>query len=343
MAGEGVEETVMLSPSNRVKFLCSHGGKILPRPSDAYLKYVGGEIRVIAVHRDITFSELMKKLTAHIDGDMVLKYQFIPEDLDALVSVRSDEDLKHMFAEYDRHQSEGAPMLRAFLFPSKPIILENQPVPFEPHALEQRYIDAINGVIQTSSNPGFSPSKGLSISSACSSPKSNSPEDHIDAVTITYDTASFNGFHSSRLSSMHKVLSSPSICLNNLQNNSNGCGNHNIQQYPHYYNHNQQQQQHCHRGYNSNRLLQNPQKISGIERLVPTLSLGREDIGRGLMVNEYNHYHLTNKQHMRGIGGNNCGYYYDECGAYGGGRIDRTESLPRSPRKTNWALGLVNP
>lgn len=43
------------SPKNRVKFLCSHGGKILPRPADAHLKYVGGETRVISVPRDITF------------------------------------------------------------------------------------------------------------------------------------------------------------------------------------------------------------------------------------------------------------------------------------------------
>lgn len=40
----------------RVKFLCSHGGKILPRPSDGQLKYVGGETRLIAVPTNITFS-----------------------------------------------------------------------------------------------------------------------------------------------------------------------------------------------------------------------------------------------------------------------------------------------
>lgn len=44
------------SPKNRVKFLCSHGGKILPRPADGHLKYVGGDTRVVAVPRDITFS-----------------------------------------------------------------------------------------------------------------------------------------------------------------------------------------------------------------------------------------------------------------------------------------------
>ena len=38
-----------------MKFMCSFGGKILPRPSDGLLKYVGGETRVIAVSPDITF------------------------------------------------------------------------------------------------------------------------------------------------------------------------------------------------------------------------------------------------------------------------------------------------
>lgn len=44
-----------VSPRNKVKFLCSYGGKILPRPADNHLKYVGGETRVISVPRDIDF------------------------------------------------------------------------------------------------------------------------------------------------------------------------------------------------------------------------------------------------------------------------------------------------
>lgn len=44
------------STHNKVKFMCSHGGKILPRPPDSHLKYVGGETRVISVSRDINFS-----------------------------------------------------------------------------------------------------------------------------------------------------------------------------------------------------------------------------------------------------------------------------------------------
>ncbi|KAJ1382378.1 hypothetical protein SESBI_44294 [Sesbania bispinosa] len=36
----------------KVKFLCSFGGKILPRPSDGMLRYVGGQTRIISVRRD---------------------------------------------------------------------------------------------------------------------------------------------------------------------------------------------------------------------------------------------------------------------------------------------------
>lgn len=44
------------SPKNKVKLLCSHGGKILPRTSDGQLKYVGGETRVITIPRDVSYS-----------------------------------------------------------------------------------------------------------------------------------------------------------------------------------------------------------------------------------------------------------------------------------------------
>lgn len=40
----------------RFKILCSFGGRIMPRPSDGALKYIGGETRVLAVHRSIPFA-----------------------------------------------------------------------------------------------------------------------------------------------------------------------------------------------------------------------------------------------------------------------------------------------
>ncbi|KDO75680.1 hypothetical protein CISIN_1g045565mg [Citrus sinensis] len=47
----------------RVRFMCSFGGKILPRPHDNQLRYVGGDTRIVAVHRSSTFSTLLTKLS----------------------------------------------------------------------------------------------------------------------------------------------------------------------------------------------------------------------------------------------------------------------------------------
>lgn len=61
------------SPKNKIKLLCSHGGKILPRPADGHLKYVGGETRVISVPRDIKFHGTFLFLFA-----FYLSYIYIP-------------------------------------------------------------------------------------------------------------------------------------------------------------------------------------------------------------------------------------------------------------------------
>ena len=150
------------SPRHRHKFFCSHGGKILPRPADGQLKYVGGETRCISASRGIPFQDVMERLTYLIDGDMILKYQLLTEDLDALVSVKSDEDVGHMFDEIEHYENAGCPRMRAFLFPvNHTLIIENQT---EPIPVEQRYIYSING-INTSQVSSLS-------SSACSSPRS---------------------------------------------------------------------------------------------------------------------------------------------------------------------------
>ena len=66
--GATTDEDVHLSPTcvcrgegagggggGRVKLLCSFGGRIIPRPNDGVLKYIGGETRVLAVPRSIPF------------------------------------------------------------------------------------------------------------------------------------------------------------------------------------------------------------------------------------------------------------------------------------------------
>ncbi|KAE8023531.1 hypothetical protein FH972_009212 [Carpinus fangiana] len=104
-----------LKPTS-IKFLCSYGGKILPRYPDGKLRYVGGETRVLAVDRSISFAELLLKLGELCGASVSLRCQLPTEDLDALVSVTSDEDLANLIEEYDRAASPPSSLkIRAFL------------------------------------------------------------------------------------------------------------------------------------------------------------------------------------------------------------------------------------
>lgn len=114
-SGSGVLDDFL---SGKMKFLCSFGGKILPRPSDGKLRYVGGETHIISIRKDISWEELMKKTSGICNQPHTIKYQLPGEDLDALISVSSDEDLQNMKEEYhglERH--EGSQKLRIFLVP----------------------------------------------------------------------------------------------------------------------------------------------------------------------------------------------------------------------------------
>ncbi|XP_047947807.1 uncharacterized protein LOC125193911 [Salvia hispanica] len=105
------------SSSQKLKALCSFGGKILPRPGDRKLRYVGGETRIIRIFKDITWRELWLKTTAIYDETHTIKYQLPGEDLDALVSVSSDEDLLNMMEECNLlNGTEESRKLRMFLF-----------------------------------------------------------------------------------------------------------------------------------------------------------------------------------------------------------------------------------
>ncbi|CAA6662297.1 unnamed protein product [Spirodela intermedia] len=102
----------------RVKFLCSFGGSILPRPLDGKLRYVGGETRIVSVPRDVTYEELMARMRELFEGAWSLKYQQPEEDLDALISVVNDDDVTNMMEEYDKLGAggDGFTRLRIFLF-----------------------------------------------------------------------------------------------------------------------------------------------------------------------------------------------------------------------------------
>ncbi|GAV70669.1 PB1 domain-containing protein/Pkinase_Tyr domain-containing protein [Cephalotus follicularis] len=106
------------SPYGKMKFLCSFGGKILPRPSDGKLRYVGGETRIISIRKNLLWEELVKKTSAICKQPHTIRYQLPGEDLDALISVSSDEDLQNMIEEYHGlERLEGSQRLRIFLIP----------------------------------------------------------------------------------------------------------------------------------------------------------------------------------------------------------------------------------
>ncbi|CAN4108151.1 unnamed protein product [Withania somnifera] len=296
------------SPRSRIKFLCSHGGKILPQPADGHLKYVGGETRVISVPRDIKFSELMKKLTLQIEGDMVLKYKLVYEDLDALISVKTDEDLCHMLDEYDRCESAGIPRLRAFLFPAKPVMVDHHMTPPEP--LEQRYIDAVNGIIRARETllriqPPLSISHGsFGFSSACSSPRS--PDSCNDGVI---HESLLQSIFQSR-SQLHKVHSSPSF-YNVINQQQHGL-HHNHQslqqQQHHFYNYRQPN----YSGYQLNKPPHGPgDPVKGPDRLCSVRSVGRAE-GLRYQVDHNQHYYQSPSKHSRGSGCCTKCMHYDE-------------------------------
>lgn len=285
---------------------------------------------------DYEIAELMKKIGTMVEGEIVLKYQLIPEDLESLVSVRTDEDLRHMLEEYDRHQdTEGNPKLRTFLFPSNPVIIESQTGSIDPQAIDQRYIDAINGIVSTTCQSKLPPIKAtrsiFSISSACSSPKSTSPEG-IAVDSFPSDlTMKMEGYQSSRLP-MHKVKSSPSLC--SLGGGSvsgsgfhGGCSHH-CHQLPYHFHANpqhqpQQQQQASYvHGYQVHR--------------PPNVSLTQADFQRPPPVGHGQQPFFarssSTSRSLLGIGSYSK-YGIDEAAAYGIRRPQRAGSVPLSPKK----------
>ncbi|KAH9288567.1 hypothetical protein KI387_032684, partial [Taxus chinensis] len=138
------------SSQGKVKFMCSFGGKILPRPSDGKLRYVGGETRIITVNKDIAYEELMQKITEVYGQALILKYQLPGEDLDALVSVSSDEDLENMMEEYDKlENNDGFSRLRIFLFTATDNDIAHFDVIVDKRHSKQQYVDAVNGIVES--------------------------------------------------------------------------------------------------------------------------------------------------------------------------------------------------
>lgn len=268
-------------------------------------------------------TELMKKLTYLIDGETILKYQVVSEDLDALVSVKSDEDLRHMCDEIERYENAGGPRLRAFLFPAKPVVMENQISCVDHHALEQRYIDAINGIIRPAPNPIKqhpninAVQTGSLVSSGCSSPRS--PD---SCTTDTMNNETVSNYYNSRLN-MHKVQSSPSIC------SLNSPGPQYIHQFsPHYVNH--------YPGYQSPKPPIDYQRSVGQQdRLISVRSIGRAEGARCQLDPPLPHYY-PNSRVSRGNGCCTKCMHYDDSSHFSDRRMaERTSPLAMSPASSS--------
>ncbi|XWS40465.1 hypothetical protein CRYUN_Cryun18bG0142400 [Craigia yunnanensis] len=135
-----------LSSSTKVKFLCSFGGKILPRPSDGKLRYVGGQTRIIRLSRDISWQELVQKTLAIYNQSQTIKYQLPGEDLDALVSVSCDEDLQNMMEECNVPEDGGSQKPRIFLFSSTDLEDSQFGLGSVEGDSEIQYVVAVNGM-----------------------------------------------------------------------------------------------------------------------------------------------------------------------------------------------------
>jgi len=175
----------------KIKFLCSFGGRILPRPNDGKLRYVGGETRIISIRKNIAWEELMRKTYAICSQTHTIKYQLPREDLDALISVCSNEDLHHMIEEYEELERAGASQrLRIFLIPLNEC---ESPSSNEARVNQQsdadyHYVVAVNSMLDPSPQKN---SNGRSLASHTSqfgnTSDYKSPHFHRDSSTSALD------------------------------------------------------------------------------------------------------------------------------------------------------------
>ncbi|CAN8235707.1 unnamed protein product [Cochlearia groenlandica] len=155
-----------------VKFLCSYGGKIIPRYPDGNLRYHGGQTRVLSVSRSVTFAELKRKLGEICGITASIRCQLPTDDLDALVTVTSDEDLTNLMEEYDLVAAAPSFKIRAFLSPLKSTAMITPPPP-----------------LSTANSSSSSSSKS---SSRSRSPPSRSPSVNQDTCQICVERSMRN-------------------------------------------------------------------------------------------------------------------------------------------------------
>lgn len=173
-----------------LKLLCSFGGRILQRPGDGKLRYIGGETRIISIRKHVGLKELMHKTYALCNHPHTIKYQLPGEDLDALISVCSDEDLLHMIEEYQEAETKaGSQRIRVFLVSSNessesPKILNmNMNINRNTHQQTDmdhyQYVSALNGVVDVSPQKSSSGQSGTSQTTQFGNASEFSPTFHL--------------------------------------------------------------------------------------------------------------------------------------------------------------------
>ncbi|KAL5542526.1 hypothetical protein UlMin_010236 [Ulmus minor] len=176
--------------AGKAKFLCSFGGRILPRPSDGKLRYVSGDTRILSIRKNIIWEELVKKTSAIYNHPHTIKYQLPGEDLDSLISVCSNEDLHNMFEEYQElERNEGSQRLRIFLVSLND---SESPNSFEGRSTQQsdgdyQYVVAVNGMLEKSPRKSSSGQSLASQSSHLGNNSDYSPSFPKDSPTSAYE------------------------------------------------------------------------------------------------------------------------------------------------------------
>ncbi|KAL1188780.1 Serine/threonine-protein kinase EDR1 [Cardamine amara subsp. amara] len=173
-----------------LKLLCSFGGRILQRPGDGKLRYIGGETRIISIRKHVGLNELMQKTYALCNSPHTIKYQLPGEDLDALISVCSDEDLLHMIEEYQEAETKaGSQRIRVFLVSStesseSPKIFNERNMNINRNTHQQmdidhyHYVSALNGVVDVSPQKSSSGQSGTSQTTQFGNASEFSPTFH---------------------------------------------------------------------------------------------------------------------------------------------------------------------
>lgn len=173
-----------------LKLLCSFGGRILQRPGDGKLRYIGGETRIISIRKHVGLKELMHKTYALCNHPHTIKYQLPGEDLDALISVCSDEDLLHMIEEYQEAETKaGSQRIRVFLVSStesseSPKIFNERNMNINRNTHQQtdidhyKYVSALNGVVDVSPQKSSSGQSGTSQTTQFGNASEFSPTFH---------------------------------------------------------------------------------------------------------------------------------------------------------------------